>query len=83
MNIVDNNVGLPRDVINNLSVCQIIGNKEILIEHIEKILFLSLEEIFIQGKKSKIKILGNSLNITYFNTQTIIICGEINEIIFV
>ena len=82
MDNLDNKYSLPRDVVNNNFICQIVGRNEILIDNIRKIIYLSTEEISICGHKGGINIKGCNLNIVYYNNQSIIIRGGINEIMF-
>lgn len=79
---VDNEKEIPRDVINNECLCQIIGKKEIIIENYKFIKTITNTNIEIICKNYKILIIGEKLNIEYYNSESMVVGGIICEISF-
>lgn len=79
---VDNEYGIPRDVINNECLCQVTGRREIVIENYKCIKTITDIEIEIICKKYIIHIMGTNLVINYYNSESMVIGGCINEIMF-
>ena len=77
---IDNKYDLPRDVISSDFLCQIIGDKEIVIENYKCIQTISNNLIEIKGFKNNLFIKGNNLTILYYNNYCMKIGGVINEI---
>lgn len=66
------------------SVClQIMSNKQILIENYRKLILYTNNEIIVDAKDCRVKILGNSLFIDFYSRYEMIINGTICEVIFV
>lgn len=79
---VDNEYDIPRDVINGESLLQMTGRRELIIENYRCIKSISDNEIEIICKKYNVHIKGIDLMIKYYNCQSMVIGGEIDEISF-
>ncbi len=79
---MDNIFDMPRDVVDGQSLCQIIGQKEIVIENYKCVKSVCDNQIEVLSKKYKIIINGENLNIKYYNSQSMVIGGYICEIKF-
>lgn len=80
---VDNEYDIPRDVINNECLCQITGRREVIVENYKRIKNISEEEIEVICKKYNIRVMGEKLIISYYNSDTMVIGGCVNEVLFV
>ena len=79
---VDNEYDIPRDVINNECLCQITGRREVIVENYKRIKNISEEEIEVLCKKYNIRVMGEKLIISYYNSDTMVIGGCVNEVLF-
>ncbi|MCR5737838.1 MAG: YabP/YqfC family sporulation protein [Eubacterium sp.] len=79
---VDNSYDFPRDVIGKEVLCQMIGQKEFIIENYKRLLLFLPEEIKVQCHCYTLTIKGEHLVISYYNNETIILSGCIHEISF-
>lgn len=79
---VDDEHDLPRDVIKHECLCQITGRSEIVLENYKCIKTITDTEIEVVCKKYKIHVIGMNLLIKYYNNQSMVIGGCINEISF-
>ncbi len=73
---------LPHDVVCGASNVSIIGSMRVMIENYKGILEYNNEEILLQGKQSKIKIIGSCLKIRYYNEEEMVIDGQIDGVFF-
>ena len=65
------------------SVCmQICSDKQIYIENYRKLILYTNQEIIIDAKDCRVRILGNSLFMKYYSKFELIISGEIKELNF-
>ena len=74
---VDDKYDLPRDVVHKDSLIEIIGRNEFVVEN-----YRCLKEI-IMCKKYNLLIKGEKLNIKYYNSESMVISGVLNEISFI
>lgn len=79
---VDNRQDIPRDVVLQECLCQIVGRSEITLENYRRIKTITDTEIEVLCKKYKIHIIGAGLNIEYYNNESMVIGGCISEISF-
>lgn len=79
---MDNIFDMPRDVIEGESLCQIIGQKEIVVENYKCVKTICHNQIEVISKKYKINIIGDNLNIKYYDSQSMVIGGYICEVKF-
>lgn len=79
---VDNAYDIPRDVIKHECLCQVTGRSEIVVENYKCVKTITENEIEILCKKYKIHITGEKLVINYYNSESMVIGGCINEIVF-
>ena len=61
---------------------QICADKQIFIENYRKLILYTNQEIIIDTKDCRVRILGNSLFIKYYSKIELIITGEIKELFF-
>ena len=73
---VDDKYDLPRDVVHKDSLIEIIGRNEFVVEN-----YRCLKEIMC--KKYNLLIKGEKLNIKYYNSESMVISGVLNEISFI
>lgn len=73
---------LPHDIVCGASNVTVIGTMRVLIENYKGILEYNNEEILLQGKHGKIKIMGNCLKIRVYNEEEMVIDGRIDGILF-
>ncbi len=79
---VDNEHDLPRDVLNHECLCQMTGRSEITLENYKCVKTITDTEIEVICKKYKIHITGANLLIKYYNNESMVVGGCINEISF-
>ena len=79
---IDNKYGIPKDVINKDSIIQIVGKNQIIVENYKCIKKYSLDEIVILGFSYTINIKGTNLTIEYYNNESMMVGGCIDEISF-
>ena len=79
---VDNGLDIPRDVTKKEILCQLIGRKEFVVENYKRLLFFLPDQIKIQCASYILCIKGENLIISYYNNDSIIINGDLNEISF-
>lgn len=80
-NIVDF-LGLPHDVLGCECLCYITGRRGITIENYSRLKSISDTNIEIICKKYDINIIGENLNIEYYNDESMSVGGKICEIAF-
>ena len=73
---------LPHDILCGASNVSIIGSMRVIIENYKGILEYEKETIVLQGKQSKIKIMGNCLKIRCYNEEEMVIDGRIDGVLF-
>lgn len=65
------------------SVCmQIFSDKQIYIENYRKLILYTNQEIIVDAKDCRVRILGNSLFMKYYSKFEMIIAGCITEVSF-
>ena len=79
---VDDEHDMPRDVMKHECLCQMTGRSEIVLENYKCIKTITDTEIEVVCKKYKIHVIGTNLVIKYYNNQSMVIGGCINEISF-
>ena len=73
---------LPHDVVCGASNVTVVGSMRVFIENYKGILEYNNQEILLQGKHKKIKIIGNCLKIRTYNEEEMVIDGVIEGILF-
>ena len=73
---------LPQDIITGASNISVLGSMRVIIENYKGLLEYDKEKIVLQGKQSKIKILGTCLKIRCYNEEEIVIDGRIEGVLF-
>ena len=71
---------LPKDVISNATLLNMVGGSDIFLENYKGIISYTCHEIMIKGCNCKICICGNCLSIKYYTCDDMKISGQINEI---
>lgn len=79
---VDNQYDIPRDVVNHECLIQMTGKDEIVLENFKCIKTLNEDEIDIACKKYMICIKGTSLFVKFYNCESMVIGGVIDEVSF-
>lgn len=79
---VDNAYDIPRDVISHECLIQMTGKDEIVLENFKCIKSLNEEKIEIACKKYLIRVKGTSLCVKFYNCESMVIGGVINEVSF-
>lgn len=74
---------LPHDILCGASNVTILGSMRVIIENYKGILEYNTEEIILQGKQSKICILGSCLKVRCYNEEEMVIDGHIDSVQFV
>lgn len=80
---VDDKYDLPRDVVHKDSLIEIIGRNEFVVENYRYLKEIKDNEILIMCKKYNLLIKGEKLNIKYYNSESMVISGVLNEISFI
>ena len=80
---VDDKYDLPRDVVHKYSLIEIIGRNEFVVENYRWLKEIKDNEILIMCKKYNLLIKGEKLNIKYYNSESMVISGVLNEISFI
>lgn len=80
---MDNRFDIPRDVLGKEVLCQIIGQKELVVENYKRLLLFLQDEIKIQCASYILDIKGEKLIISYYNNESIVVSGIIHEILFI
>lgn len=74
--------GMPKDVVLNVPIINIIGQNEACVENYRGILEYTDKLIRIQTKLGKIHVIGRNLAIEYYNNDEMKITGHITMIEF-
>lgn len=74
---------LPHDIVCGASNVSIIGSMRVIIENYKGILEYNNDMILLQGKQSKIQIVGNRLKIRSYNEEEMVIDGRIDGVLFI
>ena len=64
------------------SICLEFSNRQIYIENYRKLILYTDQEIIVDAKDCRVRILGNSLFINYYSKYEMIIIGSISEVLF-
>ena len=80
---VDDKYDLPRDVVHKDSLIEIIGRHEFVVENYRCLKEIKDNEILIMCKKYNLLIKGEKLNIKYYNSESMVVSGVLNEISFI
>lgn len=80
---VDDKYDLPRDVVHKDSLIEIISRNEFVVENYRCLKEIKDNEILIMCKKYNLLIKGEKLNIKYYNSESMVISGVLNEISFI
>lgn len=65
------------------SVCmQLVSNRQIYIENYKKLILYTNQEIIVDAKDCRVRILGNSLFINFYSKYEMIVSGSITEVSF-
>lgn len=73
---------LPHDIMCGASHVSVLGSMRVIIENYKGLLEYNSEEIILQGKQCKIKIIGNCLKVRCYNEEEIVIDGKIDGVLF-
>lgn len=76
------NLELPKEVVLDLPLISVTGDREITIDNFKNIREFSEKSIGILAGGSKIYISGSGLEITYLTKESLTIKGKINQIQF-
>ncbi len=74
---------LPHDIVCGAGNISVIGTMRVLVENYKGILEYNNEEILLQGKQCKIRIMGHCLKIRCYNDEEMVIDGRIEGVLFV
>ena len=80
---VDDKYDLPRDVVHKDSLIEIISRNEFVVENYRCLKEIKDNEILIMCKKYNLLIQGEKLNIKYYNSESMVVSGVLNEISFI
>ena len=80
---VDDKYDLPRDVVHKDSLIEIIGRNEFVVENYICLKEIKDNEILVMCKKYNLLIKGEKLNIKYYNSESMVVSGVLNEISFI
>ena len=80
---VDDKYDLPRDVVHKDSLIEIIGRNEFVVENYRCLKEIKDNEILVMCKKYNLLIKGEKLNIKYYNSESMVVSGVLNEISFI
>lgn len=72
----------PLTDISSVSI-QILSNRQIYVENFKKLILYTNQEIIIDAKDCRVKILGTSLFLTFYSKYEIVINGKISELFLV
>lgn len=75
-----NSLELPKDLFLGVPVFTMNGNRELLVENHRGILQYSSQQMVIRSKAFPIRILGKNLRIDSYTADTLVVCGDIEEI---
>lgn len=65
------------------SIClQMVSNRQIYIENYRKLVLCTNQEIIIDAKDCRVRILGNSLFMNFYSKYEMVIVGNICEVTF-
>ncbi|MDD3222944.1 MAG: hypothetical protein EOM34_09530 [Clostridia bacterium] len=73
---------LPEEIIQDIPVLYVLGQKEIKIMNYKKILHYSPEEMVLLLNANRLIVSGEALNIDYFNEDEICIRGHVISITY-
>ncbi len=77
-----NSLELPKDLFLGVPVFTMYGNGELLIENHRGILLYGQEQMTVRSKRFLICIIGKNLQIDSYTADSLLICGNIEEITF-
>lgn len=80
---VSDKLSLPKDIVLNMPIIKIIGDKEILIENHSGLLEYSLETIKLKSNLGDLILNGTGFEIKDINDENIFILGSIESLNFV
>ena len=80
---VDDKYDLPRDVVHKDSLIEIIGRHEFVVENYRCLKEIKENDILVMCKKYNLLIKGEKLNIKYYNSESMVVSGVLNEISFI
>jgi sporulation protein YqfC len=69
-------------VVEQEVLCQMVGQKEFIVENYKRLLLFLPDEVKIQCKNYTLAVKGEGFIISYYNEDTIIVSGCIHEISF-
>ncbi len=81
MSIIDR-MDLPKDLLLGAMNIRVTGKWEVFVENYKSIIEYSDLVIKLQGKNTRLKIIGKNLQITCYTKEDMQIKGIINEIIY-
>ncbi|HIU02081.1 MAG TPA: YabP/YqfC family sporulation protein [Candidatus Onthocola gallistercoris] len=81
--MISNSDALPKDISRDVSVALINGSEQIKVQNFNGILKYGSDEIVLRLKKQRMFIRGRTLDIKYYNSDEVCICGNIDSVAYV